>query len=248
MKLFLTALMFYTRIPVPKNIDHSSEMLNKATRYFTLIGLIVGALIGLVYYGTALLFSHEIAICLALVSGILITGAFHEDGLADVCDSFGGGYSVLQKLNIMKDSRVGTYGVIALVLALLLKFLILSEIKIYLVEFFVIMHTLSRLSPVIIIMSSKYVREDELSKVKPIGKRLTIPEFVIAFIIGVSPTLLIGFDGLYLIAPMLISTIFCRWLFIRHLGGYTGDCLGAAQQITELVLYASSLLVCAYIL
>ncbi len=114
--------MFYTRIPCPKNIDHNPDYLNKASRYFPLIGWIVGGISFLVYYLSAVLFTNEIAVILALIAGILTTGAFHEDGFADVCDGFGGGWTKEKILMIMKDSAIGAYGAIGVVLLFLLKF------------------------------------------------------------------------------------------------------------------------------
>jgi adenosylcobinamide-GDP ribazoletransferase len=94
-KIFFTALMFYTRIPCPKDIDHSPEYINKATRYFPLIGWIVGGISVAVFFASSLLFEANIAVLMSLIAGILVTGAFHEDGLADVFDGFGGGWTIL---------------------------------------------------------------------------------------------------------------------------------------------------------
>src|SRR4051812_43461768 len=125
--IFFTALMFYTRIPCPKNIDHNPDYLNKATRYFPLIGWIVGSISFLAFYVSSLFLSIESAIILAIIASILTTGAFHEDGFADVCDGFGGGWTKEKILLIMKDSAIGAYGAIGLVLLFLLKFKLLSE-------------------------------------------------------------------------------------------------------------------------
>src|SRR6476660_1907869 len=93
LRIFFTALMFYTRIPCPKNIDHNTDYLNKASRYFHLVGWIVGS----VAFGAFCLFNYligpEIAVLLSMIASILVTGAFHEDGFADVCDGFGGGWT-----------------------------------------------------------------------------------------------------------------------------------------------------------
>ena len=120
--IFFTALMFYTRIPCPKNIDHNPDYLNKASRYFPLIGWIVGGICFGIYYLASIVFSVEIALILSMIAGILTTGAFHEDGFADVCDGFGGGWTKEKILLIMKDSAIGAYGAIGLVLLFLLKF------------------------------------------------------------------------------------------------------------------------------
>ena len=126
--IFFTALLFYTRIPCPKNIDHNPDYLNKASRYFPLVGWIVGGISFSVYYLSSFLFPSQIAIVLSIIAGILVTGAFHEDGFADVCDGFGGGWTKEKILLIMKDSSIGAYGAIGLVLLFLLKFQSMSEV------------------------------------------------------------------------------------------------------------------------
>src|SRR6186713_2527843 len=128
LRIFFTALMFYTRIPCPKNIDHNPDYLNKASRYFPLIGWIVGGICFGVYYLSSFVFSVEIALILSIIAGILTTGAFHEDGFADVCDAFGGGWTKEKILLIMKDSRLGSYGVIGMMAILFCKFLLLKEL------------------------------------------------------------------------------------------------------------------------
>ncbi|MDP4265494.1 MAG: adenosylcobinamide-GDP ribazoletransferase, partial [Bacteroidota bacterium] len=92
-EIFFTALMYYTRIPCPKWVTHDADYLNKATRYFPLIGWIVGGISALVYYGAGYLFNEPVAAILSIVAGIFATGAFHEDGWGDVCDGFGGGWT-----------------------------------------------------------------------------------------------------------------------------------------------------------
>ena len=126
--IFFTCLMFYTRIPCPKNIDHNPDYLNKATRYFPFIGWIVGSISFLAFYIFAQFLSVEIAVIIAIIASILTTGAFHEDGFADVCDGFGGGWTKEKILEIMKDSRVGTYAVVGLILLLGLKFSLLNAL------------------------------------------------------------------------------------------------------------------------
>ncbi len=128
-KILLTAVMFYTRIPVPKNIGYSDDLLNQSTRYLPFIGWLVGGLGGLLIYLLLPYTGHASAVILALVFMVLLTGAFHEDALADFCDGFGGGYTQDKILTIMKDSRIGTYGATALVLLFLTKLTLLSAIQ-----------------------------------------------------------------------------------------------------------------------
>src|ERR1700712_3963673 len=125
-RIFFTALMYFTRIPCPKWVDHSEEYLNKSSRYFPLVGIIIGAISGFTYWGFQWILPGEIALLLAMIASILATGAFHEDGFADVCDGFGGGWTKEKILLIMKDSRLGTYGVVGIGLMLLLKWTVLK--------------------------------------------------------------------------------------------------------------------------
>lgn len=237
--LILTAVMFYTRIPVPRSLAFSNERLNRATRYLTMIGILVGSMGALVFYGLNFLLPFELAIFLSMLATIFITGAFHEDGFADFCDGFGGGYTREKIFTIMKDSRIGTYGSVGLIGMLGTKFLALQAIPVLLVPLTLIAgHAFSRLMPVLIIFTSRYSREDELSKTKPIGKRGKNSDLIIAILFGLLPVILFPWQVMTLVLPvaLLITFLFKKYIE-RKVGGYTGDCLGALQQIIELVFY-----------
>jgi adenosylcobinamide-GDP ribazoletransferase len=244
-QLVLTAVMFYTRLPVPGSIPYSNEMLNKATRYLPLIGWITGAIMIV----TVMAFRHiappMVTILLSMIIGIWTTGAFHEDGFADMCDGFGGGWTKEKILEIMKDSRVGTYGMLGLLLILTLKFLCLREMSLFLVMFTIASaQPLSRFVAVTVIYTHKYVREDEESKAKPIAKGITRKDLLIAAVFGLVPFLGVMFYlhnyTLILVIPALfIGRLYLVRLMTRWLGGYTGDCLGAVQQVSETIIYLS---------
>ena len=123
--LFFIALSFFSRIPVPKNVQYSTEALNHANRYFSLVGILLGFLLSCIFIASSLFFSVEVSVLLTMASSLYITGAFHEDGLADMADGMGGGYAVDKRLIIMKDSCIGTYGMVTLFIALALKFILL---------------------------------------------------------------------------------------------------------------------------
>ena len=129
LNLFYLALSFFTRIPVPKTLDYSDELLNRASRYFSLVGAVLAVLLTLVYLVATQFFSPAVAVLLVMLASLLLTGAFHEDGFADVCDGFGGGWTKERILTIMKDSRLGTFGVIGLISILGLKYLSLNELN-----------------------------------------------------------------------------------------------------------------------
>lgn len=245
--------MFYTQIPCPKNIDHNPDYLNKASRYFPLIGWIVGGISFVFYYVGAFLFNNEIAVILAIISGILTTGAFHEDGFADVCDGFGGGWTKEKILLIMKDSAIGAYGAIGVVLIFLLKFegiltaLPKSEIvnlqsTICNLLLFTSAHSVSRLAAISIVFTHHYSREDASSKSKPIAKKFTWKEVVGALFFGLVPLVILSFfqwQLLLVLIPVFIARYFLARYFQKWIDGYTGDCLGATQQVCEVIFYLS---------
>lgn len=252
--------MFYTRIPCPKNIDHNPDYLNKTSRYFPLIGWIVGGISFIVYYLSAVLFTNEIAVILAIIAGILTTGAFHEDGFADVCDGFGGGWTKEKILLIMKDSAIGAYGAIGVVLLFLLKFIALSELVhsaiilnkdlpftyhyllITISLLFISAHSISRLSAISIVFTHQYSREDASSKSKPIAKNFTWKEVIGALFFGLLPLVVLSFfqwQLLLALVPVFIARFFLARYFQKWINGYTGDCLGATQQVCEVIFYLS---------
>ncbi|KAF7772196.1 adenosylcobinamide-GDP ribazoletransferase [Pseudoalteromonas citrea] len=244
----LLAVSFLTRIPVkvPAPIDATS--LNEASRYFALVGGGIGAGLGLLYYFLQLFLPNEISIVLLLAAGLLLTGAFHEDGFADVWDGFGGGWSVSQKLTIMKDSRLGTYGTAALVLLLLAKYqqlMLLSGQASWLAMALVCAHTLSRAMATSIIGLLRYAQEDAQSKVKPVAQCLSAGSRQVLYASAGSILLLMWLLGAFtllqsvaLVGVLWLTRLLCIMWFKHQLGGYTGDCLGAAQQIAELVIYS----------
>ena len=145
LEYFFGAVRFFTRLPVPAWVGHSSEALNRSARYFPAVGLLIGGIGALVYLGAAQLWPQAVAVLLSMAATIYATGAFHEDGLSDTVDGLGGGWEKLRILEIMKDSRVGSYGVVAMVLALLGKFLLLSSLEPALIPFALLAgHALSR--------------------------------------------------------------------------------------------------------
>ena len=246
-KVFFTALMFYTRIPCPSWVDHSPEYINKSTRYFSLIGLIVGGIGAIVFILFNYIFSSTIAILFSLVSTIWITGAFHEDGFADVLDGFGGGWTKEKKLEIMKDSRLGTYGTIGLILILLIKYQLIHEIHVPSIALSIISaHALSRFFASTLITYLPHVTSTG-SKSKPVADGMPLASVFFSFAIAVVPLL---FFKNWIIAITIPVMFLLSWYmaikFKRNIGGYTGDCLGATQQVCEIGFYLSSVLIWNY--
>lgn len=239
--IFLNAIMFYTRIPVPKNLPYSDEILNRSTRYFPFIGWIIGGIGAAVFYGLQFVFPPELAILLSMLATIFVTGAFHEDGFADFCDGFGGGYTRERILTIMKDSRIGTYGSIGLIGMLATKFMSLHAINTATIPLVLLAgHSVSRLMPILVIYTSEYSREDVTSKSKPIGKKGKGFDFVLAVFFGMVLLIFIPITFSLMVLPVLLLTTFLfRSYIVCKIGGYTGDCLGAIQQIAEVIFYLS---------
>lgn len=248
--LILVAISFMTRIPVrfPQHADfeYQPEHLEQASQYFALVGCLIGLLNAAVFLLCAAVLPVSVAIILSMVFGLLLTGAFHEDGLADVFDGFGGGWQIKDKLDIMKDSRLGTYGAAALMLALLLKFQALAAMpNIYQIALVMVLaHTLSRTVATSLIFSMDYVVQDASSKVKPVAKHIT-PESLHTLLVTAGIVLFIYWSAgvmslltvFMLIGLLMVVRFGLKQWFTQQLSGYTGDCLGAAQQICEISIY-----------
>ena len=264
-RVFFTALMFYSRVPCPAWVDHSPNYLDKATRYFPLVGWIVGAVAAAAFSLGAIIWNPTIGALLCTGATLLLTGAFHEDGWADMCDGFGGGYTPQKILEIMKDSRLGTYGAVGLGVLLSLKIAALSGIgqgywetdtgsALSFMPFRVerwplgaaalgCAHPLSRALAVQMIGVLDYAREDETSKVKPVAKSFPLTSRLCALAFGVLPLVLVAFWLPFSWTPLVAllaaigGVVYVARMAKRRLGGYTGDCLGAAQQLSEVAFY-----------
>lgn len=238
----LLAISFFTRIPVNLPETITAEQLSKASRYFALVGLLIGVICSAVYLLSIDYLPKSIAVLLSMAASIMITGAFHEDGWADVWDGFGGGWSVEQKLNIMKDSRLGTYGAAALFIILFLKFQSLM-VLVSPIAALILANTLSRVVATSLIVDMPYVALDATSKVKPIAQNLSSNSLLILLLTGLFVAVCVlplAECFLLFIILFLFRGLLAFW-FNRQLGGYTGDCLGAAQQSSEIVIYLSLL-------
>ena len=236
---FFAALRFFTRLPVPAWVGHSPEQLNQAARYFPLVGILVGVIGGAATLAAALALPVSVAIIIGMAATLLATGAFHEDGFSDACDGFGGGWEKAQVLLIMKDSRVGSYGAIGVALLLLAKWNALMEMDdAFLLSALVAGHAVSRLASTTLIFALDYVRDDETSKSKPLAVRMGAASLAAAALFGLAPCALLPAPeiGYALVAVALVTLAAARY-FVRRIGGYTGDCLGATQQATELAFY-----------
>jgi adenosylcobinamide-GDP ribazoletransferase len=244
LRLFFVALQFLTRVPTPGWGGWKPEWLHASARYFPLVGAAVGVSSALVLWASSLCLPHSVAVILAVLSSLILTGAFHEDGLADTFDALGGLVSKERALQIMKDSRIGTYGAVALVTALLLKTTLLNHMPLPVaMSLTVLAHSASRAAAVVLMCALPYAGDAEHIKAKPMAHQVPWSIGVMSFVWPLLLTLILGFTESVrwsvLVAgwiALVIATLLCaRWWQCR-LNGITGDTLGATQQITELAV------------
>lgn len=243
MRLFFIALQFFTRIPIPRWVGFEPDWLHHASRYYPLVGIVVGAAVSAVYVGAVWLWPQPVAVLLSTIAGIYLTGAFHEDGFADVCDGFGGGITAERVLEIMKDSRIGAYGAIGIGLLLTLKCVTLFLLPTQLVIVALLIgHPISRLTSSGLIWCFEYVRAE--GKAKPLAQHMSTNEFLLATCTACIPIVLYVWMGAISwafiagsIVMLALAAACLARMFVRRIGGYTGDCLGAVQQVTEVVFY-----------
>ena len=264
---YLLAVQFFTRIPITGRlaewVGYSPEQLRASAAHFPGVGLVVGAVAAGVFTGVQSLlpestFAPLLAAALSTVATVLLTGGFHEDGLADVADGLGGSYDRERALEIMKDSRVGAFGALALVLALLCKVALLAILGSTesasieaddtpwagstIAAALVLGHVVSRGLPLLLIRWLPHVGDTARSKSKPLADSLSLSALLIAAVWCFTALALglLALDAIDLLVACGASVLALLWmarLFKRRLQGFTGDCLGATQQVCEIAFY-----------
>jgi adenosylcobinamide-GDP ribazoletransferase len=242
-RLFLVALQFLTRVPVPPFAHFDPAWLHASARYFALVGALVGLLVTAALALASLLWPPPLAALVALAFGVWLTGGFHEDGLADTWDALGGHVPRERALEIMKDSRLGSYGALALGLVLGAKFLALwaaaSASEAAAIAGLVLGHTAGRAGTVLLIRRLRYAGDEAHAKAKPLARRASGRAVAIAFatlgvVAGVLLALGVPWGGVLVPAlAALVAVAATGWWLRARLGGYTGDGLGAAEQHAE---------------
>lgn len=229
-----TAVVFLTRIPVPWTIPDMEQRLPRATTWFPVVGLLVGVVGAAAWVLADAFLGRVIAAVCAVAVTALITGAFHEDGLADTFDGLGGSQDRERALEIMKDSRLGTYGALALALVLLGRVVALAELHTLAPAALVGAHVLARWSSLPLIRALPYARA-EGGTGKPFAGGVTETGLAIATSFAALVTLALwGIQAVAVwLAVVLIGLLLAAW-YRRRLGGITGDTLGAVNQFTEL--------------
>lgn len=232
----VAAMMFFTRLPIGR-ARLSREDWPWAAAWLPVVGAVVGALMAAVWTLVSPLGVLPAGV-LTYASGLFATGALHEDGLADTADALGGGVDREHMFRILKDSRVGTYGALALAVSLLLRVGLLAQVPTHAVEALLVSQVLSRVPPVCLLTVLPYVSPEGTSKSWPlvsVGWRQTVLAVGLASASVYWPARATGW-GPVLLATLVAAGIalWSAYWFRTRLGGVTGDLLGAAQQVSEL--------------
>ncbi len=257
---YLLAVQFFTRIPVTGRlaawVGFSPALLRASSAHFPGVGWLVAAVAAGVYaalHGAlgAQAFAPLVAAVFSTIATVLVTGGFHEDGLGDVADGLGGSAQKERALEIMKDSRIGAFGAMALVLALLAKTSLLALLGAHGLAAALCAlaggHVLSRFWPLWLVRALPHVGDTATSKSKPLADQISARALFAAGLWCLVPLALVwqAQSALFLIASMACSALGAAHMarrFARRLQGFTGDCLGAVQQVSEVGFYLGAAL------
>jgi adenosylcobinamide-GDP ribazoletransferase len=258
-----SAVMFFTRIPLPSLANHEDADLQRSSAYFPLVGWLVGAVAAAVWWAGLKVWPPAVASGASLAATLLLTGAFHEDGFADMCDGFGGGHTRERIMEIMRDSRIGAFGAIGLVVMLGLKWravaafagggsaaaagagaaagwAALPALPAGLLAPAIILaaHAVSRGAAISLLATLPYAQET--GKAKPLATHLRGARLAAAMLFALAPLVLLPARLWWALAAVAPARAWVARRCRRRIGGYTGDCLGAAQQVCELVFYLAA--------
>jgi adenosylcobinamide-GDP ribazoletransferase len=232
----LTAFQFLTRIPIAAAHFHT-DSLAQSVHFFPLVGLFIGLAAGALRLALAHVFDPAITAALVLLFLVVVTGAFHEDGLADAADGFGGGWNTQQVLTIMRDSRIGSYGAIALVLSLLLRWLLLSRLPTGFLPVVVTAHVLCRWTtlPLSYCLPPARTADGQGARVAQLTtRRALLGGSLLSLAIVLVAMRAAAWKPI--MAAVLVS-LCSGWYYRKRIGGVTGDCFGATNQLTEIAVY-----------
>lgn len=243
MKRLLAAFIFFTRLPLGRIMAVPADCFKHVVPYWPIVGWLTGGILAGTLWLLAQVLPLQVAWIGAIVVRLLVTGCLHEDGLADFCDGFGGGTTRERTLAIMKDSHIGTYGVVGLIVY----FLLWSQMIVFplgilcAVAFCADVYSKWCVSHMVNLLP--YAREEEESKAKVLYSRMTLPEVMAGTIAGWLPLLFlqpVGW-GVACFCPPIVFLLLCGWMK-RRIGGYTGDCCGAVFLLGELSFYIGSMI------
>lgn len=245
MKRLLAALIFFTRLPFWRIAEVPGEYFKRVVPLWPIAGWLTGGIMVVTFWVFSLFLPVGLAWTAAIISRLLVTGCLHEDGLADFCDGMGGGTSCQRVLEIMKDSHIGTYGVVGLILY----FIVLTQVGVQ-------MDTATMCGVIIsadcwskacasnIINLLPYARKAEEAKNKVIYDRMTWQEWLLSFVAGLLPVILF-MQPMFLPALVVPIAVFLLLILLmkRRIQGYTGDCCGAVFLLCELSFYLACIVI-----
>lgn len=240
MNQILAAFIFFTRLPFWKIKSVPDECFKHVVSYWSFSGWLTGGIMAICFWGISQILPVSIAVIAALTVRLLITGALHEDGLADFFDGFGGGRDRESTLRIMKDSHIGTYGVLALIIYYLLGYQLLSSINPSYTPFILLCcDSFCKFVCSHILWLLPYARKEEESKAKVIYSRQNYKEETASAIGGLLPLVFMPHSFFITLPVPILVFIYIQHLLRKRLGGYTGDCCGASFLICELSMWFS---------
>lgn len=237
------ALIFFTRLPFWRLYQPPKACYETVVEHWPLVGWLTGGVMAATLYGASMVLPYQVAVLVAIVMRLLLTGALHEDGLADFLDGFGGGGNNRQRiLDIMKDSHIGTYGVIGLVLYLLLLFFCLSSMSQEMAALAILAaDPYAKMLTAQLVSMMPYARREKEAKAKVIYRKITLVSGVSLAVQGLLPIgLFVWYMGIVWEALIFIPALVMYFLYLliwRRLHGYTGDCCGAVCLMVELSVY-----------
>ena len=246
--LLLATLIFFTRLPFWRIMDVPAEDFKRVVPRWPIVGWLTSLVMVLVLWITSKVVPLTVAWILALLVRLILTGCLHEDGLADFFDGFGGGTTRERRLAIMKDSHIGTYGVIALIVY----FALMLQLPAFLSRETLCLLVLcgdcwTKCCAAQLINLLPYARTEEEAKNKTVYERMKLGELLLCFFFGLAPALVITLAlgllplRLLLLLPIpLVAMLLLALLMRSKIQGYTGDCCGATFLICELVFYLSA--------
>lgn len=238
----LIATQFLTRLPVPQSLAASEEEIGHAAAFFPMVGMLVGGSGALLYAASRPFLPVTTCVLLVLIYSTLITNGFHEDGLADALDGFGGGWTREQTLKIMRDSRIGTFGALGLIFLVLAKYNLLSLLEWRDVwRWLIFAHTASRWTVLPLCLWLPYAREQGQGGL--VARQISWRAAVIGTLTLMVVSLLFPWGtALFAFVTVAAVVVISGFYFRYRLNGITGDCLGATNQITEVALYFTAVI------
>lgn len=243
---FVAALQFLTSIPIPGKRETSPEQLGRATAYFPLVGLIIGVVLIGLHWLLNLILPPAVVNALLIAAMVLLSGALHLDGFVDTCDGIAGHKPVEDRWRVMRDSRVGAFGIVGVVLLLLIKYVTLNNIPpAFMTAILLIMPVVSRWAMVYALFFYRYAHGEGLGTA--FKKATGWPQFTAATIItiGVAVALLPLFSvtGLIIIGGIWIVTVAFAAYLKHKFAGLTGDTYGAINEVAEVMTLIFGILI-----